>query len=183
MDVRDSSIPEAGRGLFASRNFRKGELVTEYVGEIITREEARKRLKVGNFHYLGTLVSGMYEIDGIQEPADGLGAASFINHASKPHTNVVWAHVEDRILCFPRLFARATREIPAGDEIFLDYGPTYWARHKRWKLAIEKGIENLSDDSSDGAPALEDTQFQEECEKMMTAFHLAPQPVPPTQTT
>eukprot|EP01054_Gregarina_sp_Poly1_P005015 Gregarina_sp_Poly_1__5014@NODE_2659_length_1862_cov_546_523120_g1686_i0_p1_GENE_NODE_2659_length_1862_cov_546_523120_g1686_i0NODE_2659_length_1862_cov_546_523120_g1686_i0_p1_ORF_typecomplete_len407_score48_26SET/PF00856_28/1_6e17_NODE_2659_length_1862_cov_546_523120_g1686_i05721792 len=147
VEVRDSTIPEAGRGLFASRDFKKGEFVTEYVGEIITRDEARRRLRRGQFHYLGTLVTGMYEIDGIQVPRDGEGAASFINHARKPHANVQWAHVEDRKACFRRMFAKASRDIAAGEELFLDYGKTYWEHHRRWKIALEKGREMLSDET------------------------------------
>eukprot|EP01055_Gregarina_sp_Pseudo9_P001101 Gregarina_sp_Pseudo_9__1100@NODE_1717_length_1371_cov_29_033033_g1591_i0_p1_GENE_NODE_1717_length_1371_cov_29_033033_g1591_i0NODE_1717_length_1371_cov_29_033033_g1591_i0_p1_ORF_typecomplete_len435_score63_22SET/PF00856_28/1_4e03SET/PF00856_28/6_6e15_NODE_1717_length_1371_cov_29_033033_g1591_i0311335 len=147
VEVRDSTIPSAGRGLFASRDFKKGELVTEYVGEIITRDEARRRLRRGMFHYLGTLVTGMYEIDGIKEPQEGVGAASFINHARRPHANCVWAHAEDKRACFRRMFAKACRNVAAGEELFLDYGKTYWAHHKRWKLALEKGCDMLSDET------------------------------------
>lgn len=50
VEVAPSSIPEAGMGLFASREFRRGELVTEYVGRIVSRSEAQELLDVRTFN-------------------------------------------------------------------------------------------------------------------------------------
>lgn len=86
---------------------------------------------------MGTLINGLYEIDGLQEPIVGKGGASFINHARSPQANVVWAHVEDPHACFRRMFAKALRPINSGEEIFLDYGKSYWQRHNKWKIAME----------------------------------------------
>jgi hypothetical protein len=36
VEVRPSRIPGAGNGLFALRNFKKGEVVCEYVGKVLT---------------------------------------------------------------------------------------------------------------------------------------------------
>lgn len=38
--VATSIIPDSGRGLFAGKNFKKGELVTEFYGYVITKKEA-----------------------------------------------------------------------------------------------------------------------------------------------
>lgn len=146
--VKNSSIIGAGRGLYACRPFKRGELVTEYAGEIISRDEAQRRAQRGEFQFLGTLVSGMYEIDGLQEPVDGKGAASFINHAASSRANVKWSHLEDQLLCFTRLFAKAVRDIKDGEEILINYGNTFWRRHKKWKLAVDRGLHLLSDVSS-----------------------------------
>lgn len=147
--MKNSTITGAGKGLYATREFMRGELITEYVGEIISREEARKRLERGEFHYLGTLVPGLYEIDGIRSPIFGVGAASLINHASSSNANVRWCHIEDRKVCFRRLFAKATRDIHPGEEILINYGKTFWDRHKRWHLAVKRGLHLLPDTSDE----------------------------------
>eukprot|EP01053_Blabericola_migrator_P007788 Blabericola_migrator_1__7787@NODE_3987_length_1396_cov_50_465764_g2457_i0_p2_GENE_NODE_3987_length_1396_cov_50_465764_g2457_i0NODE_3987_length_1396_cov_50_465764_g2457_i0_p2_ORF_typecomplete_len160_score26_93SET/PF00856_28/3_7e07SET/PF00856_28/4_7e02_NODE_3987_length_1396_cov_50_465764_g2457_i08981377 len=89
----------------------------------------------------------MYEIDGIKEPQDGVGAATFINHATRPHSNVRWARFEDKRSCFRRMFAQALRPIAAGEEIFLDYGKTYWENHRKWKTALEQRRDLLCDET------------------------------------
>ena len=74
----------------------------------------------------------------------GRGAASFINHSKT--SNAAWIEVEDRRLCFPRKFARATRNIDQGEEIFVNYGRTYWSKMKRWHETIEQaGLDGMSD--------------------------------------
>ena len=35
-EVKKSTIPGSGKGLFAKRDFKKGERILEYLGEIIT---------------------------------------------------------------------------------------------------------------------------------------------------
>ena len=54
----------------------------------------------------------------------GLGHASYYNHSSSP--NVEWvSDVEHRLLVF-----RTLREIAPGEELFTDYGDSYWGNTK-----------------------------------------------------
>ncbi|EZG44527.1 SET domain protein [Gregarina niphandrodes] len=146
VEVGPSTIAGGGSGLFTARAFRKGELVTEYVGEILDRAEAERRCSVGQFQYIGTLQAQQYYIDGLRVPEAGRGGASFINHAQPKLANAAWVEVADRRLCFPRKFARATRALAPGTEVFINYGKTYWRRMKRWHDSIQRqGLDNLSD--------------------------------------
>jgi len=47
LEVRPSSIPHGGLGVFAVKDIKKGTWLTEYGGEIIDVEEARQRRDYG----------------------------------------------------------------------------------------------------------------------------------------
>jgi SET domain-containing protein len=101
----------SGRGLFATREFRKGEFIIEYFGTLLNAEEADRKYMD---RYLFEVTANKF--------IDGKGTANvarYINHSCKPN-------VEARGL--KRLFIRATRKIRPGDEIFLDYGQEYIER-------------------------------------------------------
>ena len=66
----------AGLGLFAARRFKKGELVIEYTGEIISEAEAQRR----GGKYLFEL-SGEWTIDG----KGRANTARYVNHSCKPN--------------------------------------------------------------------------------------------------
>ena len=44
VEVRESLLPNAGKGLFATRNFDVGELVCEYTGKVLTFMEMQRKL-------------------------------------------------------------------------------------------------------------------------------------------
>ncbi|MCB9818330.1 SET domain-containing protein-lysine N-methyltransferase [Candidatus Nomurabacteria bacterium] len=106
--VRKSS---AGLGLFANTSFKKGDLVIEYTGEIISEAEANRR----GGKYLFEL-NDDWTIDG--KGRDNL--ARYINHSCKPN-------------CYPELsedekqvFIYAKRKIALGEELTYNYGKTYF---------------------------------------------------------
>ena len=101
----------AGRGLFATRTFRKDEFIIEYFGPILNAEEADRRY---NDRYLFAVTSDR-RIDG--KPTANV--ARFINHSCKPNAEASG---------LKRLLIKATRTIRPGDEILLDYGPEYIER-------------------------------------------------------
>ena len=53
-------VKEKGRGVFSTRHFKKGEMVGEYLGELISYEEAKRRENystdpcIGCFIYLSS---------------------------------------------------------------------------------------------------------------------------------
>ncbi len=100
----------AGLGLFTETAIKKGSFIIEYVGPLLTEQEADK--KKGK--YLFSL-GKTWTIDG------GVRAniARYINHACV------------RTNCRPikyslRIRFRATRDIKAGEELFYDYGKEYF---------------------------------------------------------
>jgi SET domain-containing protein len=110
--ISPSLIPNAGMGLFAQRAFRKGEYITLYDGEVLTREEANKR--PCHTHMAareGTIV------DGLKTPVRGKGGGSFANGTLfEKESNAI-------IVCqLASLFVKAKRNIKSGEEILVCYG-------------------------------------------------------------
>lgn len=101
----------AGLGLYAGRDFKKGEIVIEYVGEVISDEEAQKR----GGRYLFEL-NDKWTIDG----KGRANTARYINHSCKSN-------------CYPELtedekqvFIIAKKNITKSDELTYNYGKYYF---------------------------------------------------------
>ena len=101
----------AGLGLFAEREYKKGERVIEYTGEVITDAEAQRR----GGKYLFEL-NNQWTIDGKARA----NTARYINHSCRPN-------------CFPELtddetqvFIYTKRAITVGEEFTYNYGKYYF---------------------------------------------------------
>ncbi|MFA6408429.1 MAG: SET domain-containing protein-lysine N-methyltransferase [Candidatus Paceibacterota bacterium] len=104
----------AGLGLFATRQFKKGERIIEYFGRVISKaEEYTSRSK-----YLFE-VNNRKTIDGTTRE----NFARYINHSCKPNCepNIVKG----------RVWIDALRAIKPGEELTYDYGDEYVAEHIR----------------------------------------------------
>ena len=101
----------AGLGLFAVKEFKKGEQIIEYTGERITREEADKRGGKYLFEVTDSLV-----IDG----KDRSNLSRYINHSCRPNAEAEHDESEDRI------YIIAKKKIKPGEEITYHYGREYF---------------------------------------------------------
>ncbi len=101
----------AGLGLFATADFKKGDLVIEYTGERITEAEANRR----GGKYLFEL-NDAWTIDG--KGRDNL--ARYLNHSCKPNCEPELNEDETRI------FIYAKRGIKSGEELTYNYGKMYF---------------------------------------------------------
>jgi uncharacterized protein len=109
LEVRSSPI--SGRGLFALDCIERGARILEYTGARVTYEEGLRRYEgTVPFHTFLISLDDERAIDG------GVGGsdARFINHSCQPNCT---AYIERG-----RVFIYARRPIPAGRELFLDYG-------------------------------------------------------------
>lgn len=113
-----------GWGVKTEQKIRQGQFVCQYVGEIITFEEAEKRGR----EYDAKGLTYLFDLDfnSVENPytvdAAHLGSVShFINHSCDPNLGVwaVWADCLDPNLPMIALFA--TRDIEIGEEICFDY--------------------------------------------------------------
>lgn len=137
--VAKSTIPGAGRGLFAVEGFRKGDTITEYDGEVIDIREAERRRKLNLDSHIRTLASGRVAIDGRKVPNSiGHGGGSFANDARGPQTNAEFCNStkvtaglkrSGTLKAIERTWLRATKDILPGQEIFASYGRGYWKHH------------------------------------------------------
>lgn len=116
VDVRASTVPAAGKGLFAGADgLVRGARVIEYTGRILTLQQA----KVLKSRMYLKAVSLNRHIDG--GPEELASAARFINdHVDASRHNVRFVTQDQRV------FVVATRDVGADEELFVDYGRGHW---------------------------------------------------------
>jgi len=110
VEVRKSSIPGAGRGVFARRAFSRGERLGVYRGLVYADDEeydSRYALKYGRKNIVGNNESYSNWTSYIN---DVVGSDHTVNCRFKDQTIIT------------------TRAIRRGEELFIDYGPNYWDR-------------------------------------------------------
>lgn len=111
-----------GNGVFAVAPIRKGERIVEYVGKLITHEEADEQYHgdVDSGHTFLFTLNKKYVLD-----ANRLGnVARWINTSCEPNA-VAFVHSENKQRPDPRkdrVFIEALRAIKPGEEITYDYG-------------------------------------------------------------
>lgn len=105
-----------GLGLFALRDIPAGRRLVEYLGTVITDEEADRK----GGKYLFDLGDGR-TLDGRTRD----NPARYVNHSCRPNAE---ARVTGR-----RVWVWSLRRIAAGEELTIDYGPAYFDEHIRPK--------------------------------------------------
>ena len=124
VEVHASNIPDAGDGLFATRAFLPGEVVTGFSGTLMQYPEART---LNDPSHTRTLVLGYLVVDGARKPQVGLGGGSFANdggHTLVPN-NCAFKTIETTP-GLPTLVLVALGLIETGAEILVSYGRSYW---------------------------------------------------------
>lgn len=103
----------SGFGLFAARDMKRGAKIIEYVGDMITDEEAEERLGMYLFN-----LPGKWTIDGSVR----WNTARYANHSCKP--NAIAYYVGNK-----RVFIYTRRALKKGEEITYNYGPDFFEGH------------------------------------------------------
>lgn len=119
LEVKPSTLPGAGKGLFAKTIIAKGARMVEYKGTVTTWEEAKQDATNGYIYF----IKPNYVIDGRNHPkslARYANDAAGLARAKGKGNN---ARFEADGL---RVFLVATKNIEAGEEIFVSYGKRYW---------------------------------------------------------
>lgn len=144
--VKKSQLPGAGMGLFTTKDIKKGRKIIEYRGEIIDWKEYSKRVKEDKDGYL-VYISRKKCIDAYNTPqykARYANDAEGLIKSKKFKNNAEYQIINDKV------YIVATRDIRAGEEIFVRYSKEYWEavkyniKHKLYKkekqLYLEKWI-------------------------------------------
>lgn len=128
VSVKTSTIPNAGLGLFADRDFAKNEIITEYCGERIDRQEAERRRELKQQSHIISVIAMHEYIDGKHvRLTEKIGVASFVNDSRDPATtNAVRVVKFNPDTASHHVVYKANRHIRAGEEIFRDYERGYW---------------------------------------------------------
>ena len=126
LEVRESVIPKAGKGLFTTKPVRKGTRIAEYKGKITTWKKAKQ--DPGDNAYI-FYVNRDHVIDAkpsrakarYANDASGLSRVKGITNNSR--------YIEDGV----KVYIEAKKDIPAGSEILVGYGKDYWdsIRHNK----------------------------------------------------
>ncbi len=122
----------AGLGLFAGEDIKKGEMIIEYIGNILTKEEADK---ITTNQYL-------FEV-GRNKTIDGSvrwNIARYCNHACEEAGNAESDVKKGRVII------KAIKNIKEGDEILYDYGEEFVNEY-----IAPKGCQCLAKEHSYGA--------------------------------
>ena len=130
LEVKTSTIPGAGKGLFTNSFIAKGSQIVEYKGTITTWEKVKDDASNGYIYFL----KPNYVIDGRDHPKSLARYANDAKGLSKTKGKANNARFLNEGL---RVFLIATKDIDAGEEIFADYGRNYWQTVRK-NLAIDK---------------------------------------------
>ncbi|XP_064153568.1 N-lysine methyltransferase KMT5A-like [Anguilla rostrata] len=115
-------IEGKGRGVFASRSFRKGQFVVEYHGDLLETKDAKKREEeygrnpaTGCYMYYFQYLSKTYCVDATKE-TQRLGR--LVNHSKAGNCQTKLHGINGK----PHLILVASRDIEKGEELLYDYG-------------------------------------------------------------
>lgn len=124
LKVKESTIPNAGKGVFAINPkkqagelvFKRGDTIAPYMGEYLTNEELENRYDDLTAPY-GISVSKTHNRDG----ACDRGIGSLINHKPQAQANVRFSlNSQNKTISI-----KASKNIRNGDELFVNYGQAY----------------------------------------------------------
>lgn len=124
-----SSIHNAGRGVFAEKDFAVGEAITYYDGyrisqrAKISKDDELYAIEDYDDHFF---IIGFHKFKKGQNNWHGYGVAQLCNDPLYPcitgkHANVGFSFLSDKRTCI-----RALEPIKKGDELLVDYGGNYW---------------------------------------------------------
>jgi SET domain-containing protein len=123
LEIRTSRIPHAGNGVFTKVAIPKGAYLGAYTGEFITEAEYWRRAKDNRWQYMMGLLDCAIPNTGGIATIDGIRGNVFtrMNYAPAEFQNVKFEKICDA----PFVRIMALRDIAAGEELWVDYGPRY----------------------------------------------------------
>ena len=120
--IKKSRLPGAGKGLYTTKSIRKESKIIEYRGEIIGYNEYRKLTRNEQDQYL-FFVRMQLCIDAMHTPQY---KARYANDAAGITRLKGVKNNSDYIIFGDKCFIVASRDIKAGEEIFVNYTKSYW---------------------------------------------------------
>ena len=125
--IKKSQIPGAGKGLFTNKDIKKGAKIIEYRGEILNEKEFNKRAEKNEIYYVFFVKKNLY-IDPMHTPqykARYVNDAAGFNRVKGLRNNSYFDVIDNRC------FIISSRNIKAGEEIFVSYTKSYWSYIKK----------------------------------------------------
>uniref|UniRef100_A0A7E4VZH9 SET domain-containing protein n=1 Tax=Panagrellus redivivus TaxID=6233 RepID=A0A7E4VZH9_PANRE len=115
---------DIGFGLFARATIQKNRFIGSYVGELYVRSVFTKFADEHPYYYM--VRPQLFKQPVLIDALNFGNYTRFINHSCRPNvfTKNIYAG-SNKLLPYPSFFA--SRKINEGEQIFLDYGPEYFA--------------------------------------------------------
>jgi SET domain-containing protein len=131
--VKKSTIPGAGKGLFITRDVKKGERIVEYLGEIITEAELDRRAEKDIYGYAFYIskkkcIDAYYVPDAIARFANDAKGITRVPGLNNNCSYEVWKN---------RGWIKAEKNIKAGSELLVSYGAEYW-KDIKYNIKLEE---------------------------------------------
>ena len=127
--IAQATKKEAGLGLFATRDFKRREAITDYSGELV---RGRAEHEAKSAYYLQLRTRGEQSIDAARtNSGDGRWVNDPRGSGRRPNCQFTMAPGTTQVT------VRAIRPIKTGEEFLLSYGRSYWDCLKR-KKAVER---------------------------------------------
>jgi SET domain-containing protein len=151
LKLKESTIKNAGLGVFAEENIPIGTLIGKYEGtrlsiDVELSEEEAKYVYTINNEYIFTACTCIFRY--INDIVD---LESSVRHNKRIYLllyyNVDFVEINNEV------YIKTIDNIQAGDELFIHYGSPYWLnqisniRHKKYQVTIYKD-KALSDDEN-----------------------------------
>jgi uncharacterized protein len=118
--VKKSTIPNSGKGLFTKKFIPKGTKIVEYKGRISTWAEVKD--EDGKNAYI-FYVNRNHVIDALPYKS---ALARYANDARGLVKIKGLLNNCDYVIDGKKAYIESKKDIPAGSEIFVDYGKDYW---------------------------------------------------------
>ena len=123
LEVKDSNMPGSGKGLYASKPFRKNSMIEEYTGEILNREQLDARYDQDELAVYAIQVYNNRFIDAMDPQYSS--TARYMNDCRTAQSRAGLCGINAKIGGADRtgrIRLRATKDITAGSEIIGHYG-------------------------------------------------------------
>lgn len=130
LKIKKSLIPNSGNGLFTKIDIEKDTVITEFYGEKVSHTIALARGILKKSHSV-LYYNKTYCID---STTDKKCLATFMNDANGVIKLVNIKNNVYMLRANGRIYVIAKRFINAGEELFMDYGASYWKGMKYYKL-------------------------------------------------
>ncbi|MEO6302243.1 MAG: SET domain-containing protein [Bacteroidia bacterium] len=122
LTVKKSKLPNAGKGLFTDKPIKKNTKIIEYKGEIIDWKEYEKRVLENKDGYL-FFINKKRCIDAWSTPQH---KARYANDAAGLSRVKGLKNNSDYEIFGDKCFIVSSRDIKAGEEIYVNYTKDYW---------------------------------------------------------
>lgn len=125
-ELKQSHIPNAGDGVYATRAYQKGELLSEFAGELLNENEYNN-LDEKNEYIIQIEDDGNIINSENVPKVEGVAIAQWINDPRNAKLYNVYAVASPDSR---HIYLYAKRNIKQGEELFFNYSAGYW---KQWQ--------------------------------------------------